>query len=136
MADDPVFSLSTNPVHLGLGATVVREPAFTGDVSWYAGYGERHGDDGVEGRLVSLHTFTAPWDVWEVHPLGEELVVCTAGQMTVHQKDGPDGEVRTVVLRAGDAVINPVGWWHTADVEGTATALFVTAGEGTENIPR
>jgi hypothetical protein len=26
--------------------------------------------------------------------------------------------------------------WHTADVVGTATALFITAGMGTQNRPR
>ncbi len=31
MSDAPVFSLSENPVHLGLGATIVRQPRFTGD---------------------------------------------------------------------------------------------------------
>ena len=83
---------------------------------------------------MSLHTFTEPWDSWEVHPVGHELVVCTDGELTLHQE--VDGEVRTVVLRAGEAVVNDPGVWHTADVDGTATALFVTAGEGTQVRPR
>lgn len=97
-------------------------------------YGARHASDGVEGRLVSMHTFDAPWTSWEVHPNGAELVVCTAGVLTVHQEI--DGGVRTVTLRAGEAVINPPGVWHTADVDAPCTALFVTAGLGTENRPR
>lgn len=32
----------------------------------------------------------------------------------------------------GEYAINPPGVWHTADVEGEATALFITAGLGTE----
>jgi quercetin dioxygenase-like cupin family protein len=41
-----------------------------------------------------------------------------------------------VTLRAGDYAINPPGVWHTADVAGETTALFITAGMGTENRPR
>ena len=36
-------------------------------------------------------------------------------------------------LGADDAIINPPGVWHTADIAGTATALFVTAATGTRN---
>ncbi len=60
---------------------------------------------------VHLHTFDGPWDSWEMHPKGAELV-------------------------AGQAIINPPGVWHTADVDGRASALFVTAGVGTEIRPR
>jgi len=50
-------------VHLGLGAKAVAEPAFTG-LDWYEGYSARHdADDGVEGRLVSMHCFQGDWDV-------------------------------------------------------------------------
>jgi len=66
--------------------------------------------------------------------MGAELVVCTAGSMTLHQEI--DGQVRSVTLRAGEAVINPPGVWHTADVEAPCTCLFVTAGVGTEHRPR
>jgi quercetin dioxygenase-like cupin family protein len=128
------FALEAFPAHLGLGATVVREPEFTGQAEWYAAYGERHAADGVEGRLVVMHSFDAPWTSWEMHPHGAELVVCTAGTITLHQEI--DGAVRTVTLRTGEAIINPPGVWHTADVDGPATALFVTAGSGTQNRPR
>ena len=129
----PAFPLMEFPVHLGLGATVVREPPFTG-MDWYASYGERNAKDGVEGRLVSMYTFDTPWTSWEMHPSGGELVVCTAGKMTLHQEI--DGKVHKITLGAGDAAINPPGVWHTADVDGPCTALFITAGAGTENRPR
>lgn len=135
MADEPAFHLPASWVHLGLGATAEPQEPFDGDTAWYQRYGERTASDGVEGRLVSMHTFTEPWDMWEVHPKGAELVVCTAGELTLHQ-EGSDGEVRSVTLGVGDAVVNPPGVWHTADVEGSATALFVTAGVGTEHRPR
>jgi len=128
--------LSVHPIHLGLGATAVVEPEFTGRPEWYAGYGERHdAADGAEARLVSMHTFTEPWNVWEMHPVGAEVVLCTAGAMTLHQEHA-DGTTATVTLRAGEYAINPPGTWHTADIDGEATAVFITAGMGTEHRPR
>ena len=84
---------------------------------------------------MSMYTFAAPWDAWEMHPNGHEIVVCTAGAITLHQEhaDGTTDEVR---LAVGEAAINPPGTWHTADVDGTATCVFVTAGIGTEHRPR
>jgi len=134
MSDGGTFRLGETPVHLGLGATAVPQEAFTGDVAWYQRYAERNAGDGVEGRLVTIHTFTEPWDSWEVHPRGEELVLCTEGEITLFQE--VDGRVGSVVLTAGEYAINPAGAWHTADVSGRATAVFITAGMGTENRPR
>ena len=90
MGDPSAFSLRDFPVHFGLGATVLREPLFTGG-PWYDAYG-------------------------------------------VHQEHA-HGLV-TVTLRSGEAAINPPGVWHTADTDGTCTALFITAGGGTENRAR
>lgn len=126
--------LSEAFLHLGLGATAVPQPPFDG-MEWYAGYGMRHGGDGAEGRLVSQYTFTESWDSWEMHPKGEEVVICTQGSMALIQ-EFPDGARETVTLEAGEYAINPRGVWHTADVEGSATAIFITAGEGTEHRPR
>ena len=133
MSDDTVFDLSRFPVHLGLGAKVIRQPEHTG-MDWYEGYGERHDGDGIEGRLVSVHSFSKPWESWEMHPKGDELVVCLAGRIVLHQEI--EGAVRTVALERLQAVVNPPGVWHTADVESEATALFITAGIGTEQRPR
>ena len=134
MSDDIVFDLSRFPVHLGLGARVIRQPEHTPTADWYERYGARHGGDGSEGRLVAVHTFSKSWDTWEVHPRGEELVVCLAGRIVLHQEI--DGAVRTVTLEKHQAIVNPPGVWHTADVDGEATALFITAGMGTEIRPR
>ena len=70
-----------------------------------------------------------------MHPAGHELVVCTAGTITLHQETA-SGEHRTVMLTEGQYVVNEPGTWHTADVDGPATALFVTSGEGTTHRPR
>ena len=123
------------PIHLGLGATALIQPKFTGEMDWYANYAERHGDDGAEGRLVTMHTFSKPWDMWEMHPRGSEVVLCMSGSIKLHQ-DMADGKVKTVTLGPGDYAINEAGTWHTADVEGEATALFVTAGLDTQHRPR
>lgn len=134
MTHDEVFDLSSHPVHLGLGASMGVEPEHTGTAEWYMAYGARHAADGVEGRLVAIHTFSQPWGTWEMHPNGHELVVCLAGELVLHQEI--DGAVRTVTLRPHEAVVNPPGVWHTADVSAEATALFITAGMGTEIRPR
>lgn len=127
--------LEQNPIHLGLGATAVPQPPFTGEMSWYEGYGERHGEDGIEGRLVSQHTFSADWDVWEMHPHGAEVVLVTAGVLRLHQEI--DGSRQATEVGAGHYAINAPGVWHTADVIGDeATAVFITAGHGTEHRPR
>jgi hypothetical protein len=46
------------------------------------------------------------------------------------------GQIRTAHLSAGEAIINPPGVWHTADISAPATAVFITAGIGTEVRPR
>jgi quercetin dioxygenase-like cupin family protein len=127
--------LSERPIHLGTGATAVIEPPFTGELSWYEGYLERHEADGVDARLVSAHTFTAPWDVWEMHPNGAEVVICVSGSMTLLQERS-GGTVSALRLEPGEYAINEAGTWHSADVEDTATVIFITAGLGTEHRPR
>lgn len=121
-------------IHLGRGATAVPQPPFDG-MDWYGGYAVRHGADGAEGRLVSQYTFTESWTSWEMHPAGAEVVICTGGAMTLIQEHG-DGAVTTVTLGPGEYAINPPGVWHTADVVTQATAVFITAGEGTQHRPR
>ena len=122
------------PVHIGLGARVHAEPPFTG-MEWYAAYVDRHAGDGAEGRLVSAHRFTTSWDSWEMHPAGDELVLCMAGRITLHQEMA-DGSSARVTLNPGEYAINPPGCWHTADVEESADILFITAGWGTQHRPR
>ena len=124
------FALTRFPVHLGLGATVEPLEEFDGTPAWYERYGAAHASDGIEGRLVSFHTFGEPWTTWEMHPNGAELVACVDGRITLHQEI--EGADRVVTLDAGQAIINPPGVWHTADVAATASAFFITAGAGTE----
>jgi mannose-6-phosphate isomerase-like protein (cupin superfamily) len=79
-----------------------------------------------------MHSFRENWTSWEMHPEGDEVVLCLSGAMTLHQ-EMRDGSEVTVTITAGEYAINPLGCWHTADVEGEATGLFITAGLGTQH---
>ena len=134
-------NLETNPIHLGLGARAIEQPTFAG-LEWYAAYAQRHEGDGAEGRLVTLHRFTESWRVWEMHPRGDEVVVCLEGAITLIQERS-GGQHLPILLRPSEYAINPPGLWHTADIvdkgdrkQAGATALFITAGLDTQNRPR
>lgn len=135
---DSARALERFPIHLGLGATAEPQPDFPRDepaTDWYSAYALRHAADGEEGRLVSMFRFGESWQVWEMHPAGAEVVICTSGSMTLIQEH-PDGRSETITLGPGDYAINPPGVWHTADVDGEAVGVFITAGMGTEHRPR
>ncbi len=121
-------------MHLGLGATALPLDRFDGTPEWYEAYSQLVASDGVEGRLVTMHAFDASWDVWECHPKGDELVVCIDGQIDLIQEI--EGEEIMTSLEAGQYAINSPGVWHTADVAGPTTVLFITAGVGTGHRPR
>jgi quercetin dioxygenase-like cupin family protein len=127
------WSLADVPVHLGRNASVIVQPRFDGE-GWFEAYGERHAADGKEGRLVTSFTFSRSWAHWEMHPHGSELVLVTQGELTLLQE--AHDQVRRIQLSAGQYAINPPGVWHTADAEGPVTALFITAGLGTEHRER
>lgn len=121
-------------VHLGRGARAEAQPPFDG-MAWYDAYTARHAGDGAEGRLVSQYTFTQDWASWEMHPAGDEVVICTHGAMVLVQ-ERQDGQVIRTPLAAGEYAITPAGVWHTADIAASATAIFITAGAGTRHRPR
>jgi quercetin dioxygenase-like cupin family protein len=128
-------SLETFPIHLGKRATAVPQPEFPRDeraMQWYMDYARRTEADGTEGRVISLFRFTEDWGGWEMHPAGDEVVLCLSGEMRLTQ-EFPDGRVEQVTLKPGEYAINPPGVWHTADIPTETSALFVTAGAGTQN---
>ena len=131
MANRNIFA---RPLHLGLGATAIAQPEFDG-MQWYADYAARTASDGREGRLVSAHRFAESWTSWEMHPVGDEVVLCLGGAIVLHQELA-DGTAQSITLKPGEYAVNPPGCWHTADVDGEASALFITAGAGTEHRPR
>jgi mannose-6-phosphate isomerase-like protein (cupin superfamily) len=126
-----IFAL---PLHLGKGGTATVLTPMTG-MEWYEDYAKATAVDGADGRLVSAFHFTQSWDSWEMHPAGDEIVICLSGSMTLIQEFA-DGSSGHVTISAGEFAINPPGCWHTADIEGEASALFITAGMGTDHRPR
>jgi mannose-6-phosphate isomerase-like protein (cupin superfamily) len=131
---DRAFDLSKTFVHLGLGAKAIPLPDFEWTTEYLDRYDATYASDGDDGRLVTMGEQAASWDSWERHPAGEELVVQLSGRAILIQEI--DGEELRTELRSGQAIINPPGVWHTADVLEAGDALFITPGRGTEHKPR
>lgn len=128
------FDLTTTYVHLGQGGLAHELPGFAWTEEYLASYDALARPDGSDGRLVCISPLAGDWPVEERHPAGEELVVVLSGRVVVSQL--VDGEVRRVELGPDEAVVNPAGCWHTADVLEAGRALYVTPGLGTEHRAR
>lgn len=128
------IDLTTTPLHLGLGSRALPIEGFAWDPEVLAAYSAAAADDGREGRLVTLFQGDSSWDSWERHPAGDEVVLCVSGRMTVIREI--DGAPDPVEIGPGEAMINPAGVWHTADVHEPVTFLTITPGVGTEHRPR
>lgn len=119
-------------VHLGPNGTAV--PLQVSSTFWQDLASGAFSDLGP-GRLVSTYDFKENWATWEKHPAGEELVVLLAGAMEfILSMDGREESVS--MASPGQFLIVPRDTWHTANVPETALALFITAGEGTQNRSR
>lgn len=118
-------------VHLDSGTGAVPIPGFKDD---YDAYIAAHCAT-APGRLVSLATSEKAWPVWETHPAGDEVVIVTKGRAEFIQELG-DGTRRRVVVGPNEAIINPAGVPHTANVIEPFTALYLTPCPGTTHRPR
>jgi hypothetical protein len=87
------------------------------------------------GRLVTASRFEADWPHWEMHPVGEELVVLSSGAVDLVVEDA-GGARTTLALRDRGAVLIPRGAWHWARVLAPSEMWFVTYGEGTRHRAR
>ncbi len=132
-AESGGFDLARTFVHLGQGSTATPLPDFDWSAEHVEAYRRRFAADGKEGRLVCVTAQDATWDGWERHPAGEEVVVLLSGRVDIVQD--LDGGHHVVELRPGQAMVNPVGVWHTARVHEPGLALFITPGDGTEHRP-
>jgi mannose-6-phosphate isomerase-like protein (cupin superfamily) len=132
--DDEPFDLDRTFIHLGLGATATPLPDFAWSAEHLEAYGREFAADGDEGRLVLIDRQGETWSIWERHPAGEEVVVLLSGRVDLLQD--VDGVTRRIEMHPGQAVVNPAGVWHTADVHEAGDALFITPGRGTEHRPR
>jgi mannose-6-phosphate isomerase-like protein (cupin superfamily) len=86
------------------------------------------------GRLVGKFHNAGDWDVWEMHPAGDEVVSLLSGAIDV-VLDEASGE-RVVALRPGATCIVPRGVWHTANVHTPGDTLHITRGAGTQHRSR
>ena len=85
-------------------------------------------------RLISHFTFDKDWEVWEMHPAGEEFVCLLSGQVDlILEQGGVENKVQ--LCTSGSYVLVPRGTWHTAKVHTPSSMLFITPGEGTQNRP-
>lgn len=128
------IELSTTPVHFAGSGRASTISGFTFDPPGFEAYIAANTSASDPGRLVFVEESSASWGSWECHRAGDELVIIIAGVAIFIQEI--DGEhVRTRVT-AGQAVLNPAGTWHTADVETPFTAIYLTPCPGTEHRPR
>jgi mannose-6-phosphate isomerase-like protein (cupin superfamily) len=125
----PAFDLATTYVQLDDGP---RALAVEVDDEFWQTIDRRSELQG--GRLVGRFHNAQDWDIWEMHPAGDEVVCLLSGAIDV-VLDEPDGE-RVVALEAGRACIVPRGVWHRAIVREPGDTLHITRGEGTKHRPR
>jgi len=128
----PCHSVDTF-VHLGPEGSAVALPV---DDSFWERLAAGGFDHLGPGRLVSSYAFSADWTNWEMHPAGEEVVVLLSGAMEFMLEAANGGHSTVALSEPGQFVLVPRGAWHTANIAGAATALFITPGEGTEHRPR
>lgn len=94
-------------------------------------------DDRTElhtGRLVTGLTMDDDWQVWEMHPAGDEVIIFQEGTAHVHVDHGD--AVTEFDVTAPDYFVVPTGTWHTMDARGPARMIVITWGEGTQHRPR
>jgi mannose-6-phosphate isomerase-like protein (cupin superfamily) len=125
----PAFDLATTYVQLDDGP---RALAVEVDDEFWQTIDRRSELQG--GRLVGRFHNAQDWDIWEMHPAGDEVVCLLSGAIDV-VLDEPDGE-RVVALEAARTCIVPRGVWHRAIVREPGDTLHITRGEGTQHRPR
>lgn len=125
---DRIIDLRDTYLHLDNagGALPVRvTPEFWQDLA--------SGKTRYEGRLVIAGDLSEDMAQWEMHPEGEELLLCHSGRFEVllENPEGEDG----FPLGPGEAFVVPRGAWHRILVTAPGRLLFVTWGEGTRHRP-
>ncbi|MCE9622575.1 MAG: cupin domain-containing protein [Actinomycetia bacterium] len=128
------IALDKVPVHFAATGRASTIDGFTFDPSGFEAYIAANTSSSDPGRLTFVEHSAESWGMWECHRAGDELVIVIAGAAIFIQEIG-GAEVRTRVT-PGQAVLNPSGTWHTADVEVPFTAVYLTPCPGTEHRPR
>ena len=127
-------ALDHTPLHLAPAQRVVPIDGFEFDGPSFERYIAEHTSDAEPGRLVFVEHSDAAWGMWECHPAGDEIVVVLSGVARFAQE--LDGAVVWTRVTAGQAVVNPAGVWHTANVEVPFSAMYLTPCPGTVHRPR
>ncbi len=83
--------------------------------------------------LFSNFDFDIPWDTWEIHPEGDEIVYLLKGDTDFILHDGTAEVSRLRISEPGQYIIVPQGLWHTAIPHRETSMLFFTPGNGTIN---
>ncbi len=130
MSEKPL-QLEHDAIHLGSQGAAVPISNFEND---YERYVAAHCTAADPGRLVSLGTSTKDWPVWEIHPAGAEVVIVVSGKAEFIQDF--DGAMKHTIVGPNEAIINPPGVPHTANVIEPFTALYLTPCPETSHLPR
>lgn len=86
------------------------------------------------GTLITVNRGEGDWSHWEVHPLGDEVLVTLEGSVRmVFERDG--GREETHEMTAGSMLVVPAGVWHRAVNQRGLAMMFITYGAGTEHRP-
>jgi mannose-6-phosphate isomerase-like protein (cupin superfamily) len=86
------------------------------------------------GTLVTVGTGEGDWPHWEIHPVGDEVLVLLEGSLRM-LFEHPDGRTSEHPLAPGGTLIVPTGVWHRAIQQNGVRMLFITYGEGTQHKP-
>ncbi len=83
--------------------------------------------------LIASHSFTESWPTWEKHPNGDELVTLVSGRADFVLRTD-EGDRAVTLSEPGEFVVVPRDTWHTAHISEPTVMIFITPGEGTENV--
>lgn len=82
-------------------------------------------------KLISYFEFDQDWETWEIHPMGDEVLILLSGNIEiVFEQSG-----RVVLENFGDYAVVPQGTWHTAKVMEPSGVMVFTPGTQTRNKP-
>src|ERR1700730_7308025 len=80
-------------------------------------------------RLISSFSFESDWTMWEMHPVGDEIVYLLSGDVELIL-EREDFRSSVHLSEPGAYTIVPRGTWHTAKTNVPTNMLFVTPGQG------
>jgi quercetin dioxygenase-like cupin family protein len=109
-------------------------PGFGFDGPAFEAYIAAHCAPGAPGRLIMVESTPSHWPAWECHTEGDEIVIVLEGKAEFIQEI--DGAEQRTPVGPGSTIINPVGVWHTADVEEPMLAIYITPCPGTKHRKR